>query len=154
MIELQTFRNMDSFSILPLKLDRKEVFFKRFLGDEGLDENGDGLIDKIVLTIELDSEYNGIVTIQSDLDGAPYSIAQQFELKKGKNLVKYFIDGKRLLEFGINGPYEFINFHLFKENPFCRGSQCTRHVKAAFRVFFDNYLSKEYQLNEFSPRKL
>lgn len=85
----------------------------RFTGivrDQGIDENGDGLFEKISVEVETETTIPGKYIINISLrsrKGNHYSTGKEVELKGGKETTKFVFDTKPMFEAGDDGAFEY-----------------------------------------------
>ncbi|MCR4336739.1 MAG: hypothetical protein NUV91_02895 [Candidatus Omnitrophica bacterium] len=148
-VELDLAEKAHTFYILPIKLRRPEIYFKKYVDDFPVDQNGNGKWDQLVIVFEVDSKYEGRIFIQAKVAGAPYPLYDEANVVVGINRIEYKIDSASLKEFGFEGPYELVEFQLFNEDPECKEKDCPVQIKVPFAVYFDNYKTYSYMLDQF-----
>jgi hypothetical protein len=125
------------------------VTLKRYIKDFGRDLNGNGLFEQLVVTLEVESVYEGILFMEAVVSGGTYPLFYETHVAKGVSTIEYVIDGDHLLEFGFDGPYELYDVEIFNEDPECQSEDCL--PEKSFQEFFPNYITQRYTLEQFEP---
>lgn len=138
------------FSIPLGAVQRKRVVFQSFAGDHGRDLDGDGLFDELVITLKLDSIYQGPVFFQAYLANAgTFLPIYESRLDKGNVAFNYVIDGALLRGLDGDGPYTIKNFIMMNNSPYCPQGQCPHENQPMFSVYLDSYTTESYRAEQF-----
>jgi len=134
----------------PDRLQRDQVVFQRYLGDRGRDVDGDGLYDALVITMELDSIWQGPVFLQAYLDAAQRFLPTfESRLERGVVTFDYLIDGKTLARLGRDGPFQVTDFYLLNNTPHCPNVQCPNDNQPMFSLRLPSYTTGSYRAADF-----
>ena len=154
-IELGPQENVHRFTFPRDKIQRPQVIFRDYLGDHGRDLDGDGLFDELVISMALDSIYEGPVYFQAFIDYASLSGARKLlptfesKLEKGSVNLDYVINGEQLRRLGGNGPYTLKTFIMMNNTPYCPQVQCPNKNKPIFTVYLSPYTTGSYRAEQF-----
>jgi len=134
----------------PDRLQRDQVVFLRQLGDHGRDDDGDGRFDALVISVELDSIWEGPIYAQAYLDAAQRFLPT-FESRLARGLVtfEYVIDGAALARLGRDGPYQVTDFYLLNNTPYCPNVQCPNDNQPMFSLRLPDYTTGAYRAADF-----
>lgn len=152
-LDLDYREKLDAFYVMPLKFQKLQVRLAGSLSDFVVDEDGNGKYDALVVTIPLDSEYEGAIFIQTIVRGAVYPLTFEEYLELGDNLVQIKIDSDYIRELGEDGPYELIDFQMFNQNPECLEDECLKRIKPNFIFYLDDYTTLPYKFEQFDRIK-
>jgi hypothetical protein len=141
---------IDSFSLIPVTYQRQIIFFRKFLDDRGEDADADDLLESMVLSFEVYSNYEGPIYLTGAIDrGRDQPFTDQFTLKKGFNAVKFRFKGSQLKALGFNGPYQLVNL-AFSDQPFeCEGADCEVSGEARVAQYLEPYITNVYLVDQF-----
>ena len=149
-VEIARFDAVDTVALAPETIQRNQLVFMRYLGDTGRDDDGDGLFDALIVSIELDSIYAGPLYIQAQIAGAASGHVQQTSpIGKGIGQFDVVLDGGRLRALGRDGPYTLGAFALLNNDPYCPGGACVIENRPVFTVYLDAYTTKAYRAEQF-----
>ena len=154
-IELGSQENVHRFTFPRDKIQRPQVIFRDYLGDRGRDLDGDGLFDELVISMALDSIYEGPIYFQAFIDHASLSGARKLlptfesKLEKGSVNFEYVIDGEQLRRLGGKGPYTLKTFIMMNNSPYCPQVQCPHKNKPLFTVYLSPYTTGSYRAEQF-----
>ncbi|HQP11678.1 MAG TPA: hypothetical protein PK470_02840 [Candidatus Omnitrophota bacterium] len=152
-LDLDYREKVDSFYIMPLKFQKLQVKLAGSLSDFVVDEDGNGKYYAVIVTIPLDSDYEGDVFIQAIVRGAAYPLTFEGGLDLGDNLLQIRLDSDYIRELGEDGPYELIDFQIFNQNPECLEDECLKRIKPNFIFYLDDYTTQPYKLEQFDRIK-
>jgi hypothetical protein len=148
--EVNLLKSVERIRVPVERIQRKQVTFLRFLGDEGRDEDGDGRYEAIVVTLEVDSIYAGPIYLQAHLMDAPQpSLSHATRLGKGVGPLEFLVPGERLKEMERDGPYRLKAFVFLNNDPYCPGGKCTTANRPPFTVYLPEYETEAYRLDRF-----
>ena len=149
-VEIARFDAVDTVALAPETIQRNQLVFLRYLGDTGRDDDGDGLFDALIVSIELDSIYAGPLYVQAQIAGAASGHVQQTSpIGKGIGQFDVVLDGGRLRALGRDGPYTLVAFALLNNDPYCPGGACVIENRPVFTVYLDAYTTKAYRAEQF-----
>jgi hypothetical protein len=148
-LDIDYITGVDRFSLIPLRWSPRIVTLKSYVGDSGRDLNGNGLFEQLVITLQVQSSYEGPLFIEAVVSGGTYPLFYETYVEKGVNIIEYVVDGDHLLEFGFDGPYELYDIQVFNEDPECQKEDCLPNE--SFQEFFPNYITQRYNLQQFEP---
>ena len=141
-VEIARFHGVDTVALAPETVQRKQLVFLRFLGDRGRDNDGDGLFDALVISLEFDSIYSGPIYFQARIVGVANSwLEQTTSIGEGIVRLDFVIDGKRLRELAADGPYTLRPFVLANNTPYCPGGTCVNENQPMFSLRLGPYLT-------------
>lgn len=114
---LKKFVNVYNFKFDTSKLEREFLIVSSY-SDFGQDTNNDGLFDQLVISMEVDSIWEGSLYFHAYFkDNKNKIIRSTTTVRKGISTIEFIVDSKELIEFGKNGPYHFTNFYIENNNP-------------------------------------
>ena len=149
-VEIARFDAVDTVVLAPEAIQRNQLVFLRYLGDTGRDDDGDGLFDALVVSMELDSIYAGPLYVQAQIAGVSSGhVEQTSSIAKGIGRFDVVLDGGRLRALGRDGPYTLGAFALFNNDPYCPGGTCVIENRPAFTVYLDSYTTEAYRAEQF-----
>ena len=149
-VEIARFDAVDTIALAPETIQRKQLVFLRYLGDAGRDDDGDGLFDALVVSMELDSIYVGPLYVQAQIEGvASGHVQQTASIDKGITRLDVVLDGGRLRAMGRDGPYTLGAFALLNNDPYCPGGVCVFENLPMFTVYLNAYTTKAYRAAQF-----
>jgi hypothetical protein len=148
--EVNLLKSVERLRVPVERIQRKQVTFLRFLGDEGRDEDGDGRFEAIGVAVEVDSIYAGPIYLQAHLVDAPRpSLSHTTRLGKGVRQLEFLVPGERLKEMGRDGPYRLKAFVFLNNDPYCPGGKCATVNRPPFTVYLPEYETEAYRLDRF-----
>jgi len=114
--------------------------FTRVFSDYAIDEDDNGLYDKLVINAEVDIQKSGDYYISSSLYQDNHIASGDFQsyLEQGIQNIELEFKGYRIRKSQINGPYELRDLRLNSENPW----QEHDYIRKA-------YETKEYSYEDF-----
>jgi len=142
---------IDSFSLMPLKVDRLQVTLREYEKDFGRDTNGNNLFDELVIVLVVDSSYEGRALLQALVDGAPYPVIQEVTLVEGENRLEYVLPAKDVRAFGVESPYHLTDVQIYNQDPHCLEGECLKRIKPRFKYFLEGYMTQDYLKMQFDP---
>jgi len=148
-IDLRAGERVYSFPFDANKLQRPQVIFKRFIGDQGVDRDGDSRFDALVVSMEVDSIYSGPIYFQGSIEGGAGFVLTQTILDKNVGRLDFVIDSKILRQAGKAGPYRIREFAFINNDPHCPNMRCEIKNLPAFSVYLDDYVTQPYTLAQF-----
>jgi len=148
-IEVQTLRSVGSFYLIPIHLPRKAVMIQRVLPEYSVDGNANGLMEGVVIPMEVQSQYDGPIYIHGTIHGpTEQSLQQQLMATKGFNRFEFVIKSEVLKQTGVDGPYQITDFYLTNQEVWCEGDNCPSRIKPGLKIKFKDYTTQPYQLNQ------
>lgn len=133
------------------EFEQKDASFTDVYTDYGLDTNGNGLYDELVIGAQLDVLTPGAYTAEAalyDADGNAIDlVAESISLGSGVQMVEFSFDGKAISRNRVNGPY-YLKYLSLSGSPlvdFVKDAHITSpYILANFEkadAMFDGYFS-------------
>jgi hypothetical protein len=149
-LTLRRFEGLDKVALGPAEFQARQVIFKGFAGDFGRDLDGNGRFDELVITLEIDSFYNGPIFFQAEIR-APFQALLYHETRstKGVQRLEFVIDGTAIQRVGRDGPFELGGMILMNNSPYCPGGICPPPNSPKFSVTLGSYTTAPYRAEQF-----
>ncbi|MCG8519527.1 MAG: hypothetical protein MI794_16175 [Pseudomonadales bacterium] len=115
---LGSLHDIGTLDIDPDTFERRPMVIHGISGDEGIDDDGDGLYERLNVNIEVITQAAGDYVISSDLRSLNQGRVSDdsipnLHLTKGKNTITLSFLGGDIGRAGANGPYQVSNFLIY-----------------------------------------
>ena len=149
-VTIASLRRIDAIALDPSFIQRDQVLFVRYINDVPRDLDGNGLYDELLVTLLVDSVYEGPIYYSLEEERHPEIFFQnKSSIAKGNQVVHLVIDGTDLKKLGMDGPYKFTNVYILNNDPYCPGGKCDLKNLPIFTLYLPNYVTQKYDLKQF-----
>ena len=131
------------------RIQRDQVIFKKYLGDFGRDLNKDNFFEDLVITMQVDSIYEGELFTEAEIEGVIGPFFGACPVTRGIVEVNLVLDGSKIRQAKKNGPYKIRNISVMNNSLFCPGGQCNPKNQPPFTVHLGDYVTTQYQSSQF-----
>ncbi len=142
-------QNLDRFVLRRDQIQRPQLIFNGYSRDYGRDLDGNGLMDELVIALNVDSIWTGELFFQSQLNVLSAAINYETTVAKGVGIVELVIDGSAIKAGGRDGPYRLENPIIFNNTPYCPGGTCANKNQPMFSISAPDYTTGPYRAADF-----
>lgn len=149
-VELPRIENELTIDLTENSAQRQLVIFEAYGREFLRDTNFNTRSDALVVTYKVDSVYEGPAYMVYEIAEIENSaMVSQHMLKKGQQEIELVVPGRKLKEWGVNGPYTVQNITLMNNPPACALGHCEEAVKPVFYQKLGDYKTQAYHLVQF-----
>lgn|GEM_PF-2792775 len=113
------------------------AYFTNSFTDYGLDTNGDGLYENLIVNAGLNVNNAGYYRLTGGLSGKENSTYNYTYLNAGTQNILFYFDGKTIYENGINGSFNITHLTLYNVNG------------TSIDFLYENYTTSPYNYSQF-----